>query len=122
MIHVCFSLHDKTGNYSKFTGTAMLSLFENSSTPQSTCVHILHDNTLTDDNRDKLIQIANRYGQLLKFYNVEELCTDKIAKITKYFPNAKESFFSKYTQARGSGQTLTGKAEGKVENCRQSCS
>ena len=29
MIHVCFSLHDKTGAYAKFTGTAMLSLFEN---------------------------------------------------------------------------------------------
>ena len=33
MIHVCFGLHDKTGRYSKFTGTTMLSMFENSSTP-----------------------------------------------------------------------------------------
>lgn len=33
MIHVCFSLHDKTGAYSKFTGTAMLSIFENINTP-----------------------------------------------------------------------------------------
>ena len=33
MIHVCFALYDKTGTYSRFTGTAMLSLFENSSTP-----------------------------------------------------------------------------------------
>lgn len=33
MIHICFSLHDKTGSYSKFTGTAMLSLFENMTTP-----------------------------------------------------------------------------------------
>ncbi len=33
MIHVCFSLYDKTGSYSKFTGTAMLSLFENINTP-----------------------------------------------------------------------------------------
>ena len=33
MIHVCFGLHDKTGHYSKFTGTAMLSLFENLNTP-----------------------------------------------------------------------------------------
>jgi hypothetical protein len=29
MIHVCFVLHDKTGRYSKFTGTTMLSLFDN---------------------------------------------------------------------------------------------
>ena len=33
MIHVCFGLYDKTGGYSKFTGTAMLSIFENSNTP-----------------------------------------------------------------------------------------
>ena len=95
MIHVCFALYDKTGTYSRFTGTAMLSLFENSSTPPpSTCVHLLHDNTLTDDNREKLIQIADRYGQPLKFYNVEELCADKLAEIKEYFPKAKESFFS----------------------------
>ena len=33
MIHVCFGLHDKDGRYSKFTGTAMTSLFENCNTP-----------------------------------------------------------------------------------------
>ncbi|MBR0290124.1 MAG: hypothetical protein IJQ82_14200 [Selenomonadaceae bacterium] len=33
MIHVCFVLHDKNGTYSKFTGTAMLSLLENLNTP-----------------------------------------------------------------------------------------
>ena len=36
MIHVCFALHDATGRYSKFTGTAMLSLFENYFTPPPT--------------------------------------------------------------------------------------
>ena len=33
MIHVCFGLYDKHGTYSKFTGTTMLSIFENSNTP-----------------------------------------------------------------------------------------
>ena len=54
----------------------------------------MHDNTLTDDNREKFIQIAERYGQPLKFYNVEELCADRIAEIVKYLPQAKESIFS----------------------------
>lgn len=54
----------------------------------------MHDNTLTQDNREKLIQIAERYGQPLKFYNVEELCKEEIAKIEEYFPQAKESLFS----------------------------
>ena len=92
MIHVCFALYDKTGHYSRFTGTAMLSLFEN--TKSEVTVHLLHDNTLTDDNRDKFIQIAERYKQQLKFYNVEELCADKIAKIEECFSQAKNSHFS----------------------------
>ena len=47
MIHICFSLHDETGRYSKFTGTAICSIFENTFLPpNSITVHILHDNTL----------------------------------------------------------------------------
>ena len=33
MVHVCFVIHDKTGRYSKFAGTTMLTIFENSFTP-----------------------------------------------------------------------------------------
>ena len=33
MIHICFGLYDKTERYSKFTGTTMLSVFENSTPP-----------------------------------------------------------------------------------------
>ena len=54
----------------------------------------MHDNTLTDDNREKFIQIAERYNQRLKFYNVEELCADRIAEIVKYLPQAKRSIYT----------------------------
>lgn len=94
MIHVCFCFQDKTGRYAKFAGTTILSMFENSSPPPSTCVHILHDNTLTQDNREKFIYLAGRYGQLVKFYNVEELCADKIAEIKKLFPTAAKTRFT----------------------------
>ena len=33
MIHICFSLYDKSGSYSKFIGTTMLSIFENIAPP-----------------------------------------------------------------------------------------
>ena len=93
MIHVCFAQYDANGRYSKFTGTAMLSLFENSSTPPRR-VHILHDNTLTKDNRDKFIYLAGRYRQLVKFYNVEELCADRIAEIKELFPTAAKTRYT----------------------------
>ena len=89
MIHICFCLSDSTGLYSKFVGTTMFSLFENTNTPPlSVCVHILHDNTLTDDNKDKFIWLAGRYGQLVKFYNVEESCADRIEEINNLLPGA----------------------------------
>lgn len=77
MIHVCFALYDKSGRYAKFTGTTMLSLFDNTSSEIT--VHILHDNTLTNDNRSKFIYLAGRCGQYVNFYNVENLCAEKIA-------------------------------------------
>ena len=89
MIHVCFGIHDKTGHYSKFTGTAILSLFEN--TKSKVTVHILHDNTLTQDNRDKFSRLAERYNQLVKFYNVEELCAAKIVEYINIVPSIKNS-------------------------------
>ena len=48
-------------------------------------MHLLHDNTLTPDNRDKFSYIAGRYGQIIKFYNVEEICKNEIARLQELF-------------------------------------
>lgn len=76
MIHVCFGLHDADGHYSKFVGTTMASIFENTSAPVT--IHILHDATLTADNRDKFSYLAGRYNQRVNFHNVEATCSDEI--------------------------------------------
>ena len=76
MIHVCYGLHDKDGRYSKFTGTSMLSILEN--TGANVTIHILHDNTMTLANWQNFIYIAGKYGQRVEFHNVEKLCADKI--------------------------------------------
>ena len=96
MIHVCFCMNDRTGHYSKFVGTAMLSIFENSNAPSfppSITIHLLHDNTLTTDNRNKFSYIAERYGQIVKFYNMEELCAHKIKEIADILPKANKMRF-----------------------------
>lgn len=95
MIHVCFSFRDETGSFAKFAGTAMLSAFENISKPlPSIAVHILHDNTLTAENRDKFSYLAGRYSQFVKFYNVEEICADKIAQMLDLFKEADKAYFN----------------------------
>ena len=76
MIHVCFGLHDADGHFSKFVGTTMASIFENTSAPVT--IHILHDPTLTADNRDKFSYLAGCYGQRVNFHNVAALCPNEI--------------------------------------------
>ena len=76
MIHVCFGLHDADGCYSKFVGTTMASIFENTALPVT--INILHNVTLTADNREKFIKLTNKYNQHVEFHNVEELCPDEL--------------------------------------------
>ncbi|MBR4152466.1 MAG: hypothetical protein IKT98_05850 [Selenomonadaceae bacterium] len=95
MIHVCLTLRDETGRYSKFAGTTLLSIFENiSKSVPAITVHLLHDNTLTPDNRDKFSYLAGRYGQIINFYNVEELCADKLEEVKNLFPKIDKAQFN----------------------------
>ena len=92
MIHVGFGLHDRTGLYSKLTGTAIASIFENAKVPpQSISIHVLHDNTLANNNRDKFSQLAGKYEQIVKLYNVEEICPDKVQEMVDIIPEVRTS-------------------------------
>lgn len=92
MIHVCFGLHDETGRYSKFTGTAILSIFKNTASEVS--IHILHDNTLSADNHQKFLRLAEQYNQRVNFYNVEEICPREVNFIRDKLADKIESRFS----------------------------
>ena len=61
----------------------------------SITIHILHDYTLTQDNRDKFLELTNRFKQIVKFYNVEELCADKINKYVELVPSVKDARVSR---------------------------
>ena len=89
MIHVCFGIYDKDGRYSKFAGTSIASIFEN--TTSEVTVHILHDNTMTMGNFQNLVYLAGKYGQQIKFYNVEKICAEKIAELRKLMANTKDA-------------------------------
>ena len=81
MIHVCYALYDKDGRFSKNLGTSMLSLFEN--TQEWVTIHLLHDHTLTEENREKFIALVRRYGNHICFYDMEEQVGPIMKKITK---------------------------------------
>ena len=92
MIHVCYCLFDKTGRYSKFVGTSMLSIFENTRSPVT--VHVVHDNTLSADNLDRFALVASRYNQTLKLHNVEKICPERIEEIKELQPRAMTTRFT----------------------------
>ena len=92
MIHVCFGLHDANGHYSKFVGTTMASIFENTSAPVT--IHILHDPTLTAENRDKFSYLAGCYGQRVNFHNVAALCANEINLLNEKLATVFASRFS----------------------------
>ena len=60
-IHVVLAVYDPSGTYSQHAGVVITSIFEN--THSKVIVHILHDDTLTQDNRQKLIRTAEKYSQ-----------------------------------------------------------
>ncbi len=64
-VHVVLAVHDDSGTYARHAGVVMLSLFEHTGAP--VCVHILHDETLTSENRQKLQAIAAKYDQRTDF-------------------------------------------------------
>ena len=76
MIHVCYAFTDQKGTYSQIVGTSMTSLLTNTS--EEITVHLLHDNSLTNNNRDNFIKIAHKFNCSIIFYNLEILTEDKI--------------------------------------------
>jgi len=92
MINICFGLHDGSGKYSKFVGTSMASIFE--TTNLAVTIHILHDATLTDDNRENFAKLAEKYNQSVEFYDVEKLCPEEIAFLREKLPDRINSRFS----------------------------
>ena len=85
MIHVCYALNDSSGKYSKFLGTSIQSLLENTS--KEVTIHVVHDSTLTRANQKKLRKLVYSFDRELIFYNVE-----------KYAPSRKEYISEKISR------------------------
>ena len=88
MIHICYALYDKDGKYSKNVGTSMLSVFEH--TNEWITIHLLHDNSLTEQNKTLFIKLVRKYGQHICFYNMDKLDLPYMESIAAW--GAKERF------------------------------
>lgn len=70
IIHIGFGLHDKDGHYSVWVGTVMQSILEH--TDSRICFHILHDETLSTNNKYKLEMVAHNGSSKIEFHKIDE--------------------------------------------------
>lgn len=68
LIHLALAIYDATGDYTRHVGATLASVFANAGRP--VCAHLLHDETLNGENRDKLNQLATNLGQRIEFHPV----------------------------------------------------
>ena len=81
VIHAALAFCDPKGTYARHAAVVMVSMFENTSS--KLCVHIIHDNTLTEYNRAVFEKTALKYGQELDFINVESLLDGTSIDVSK---------------------------------------
>ncbi|QWU17916.1 Lipopolysaccharide biosynthesis protein, LPS:glycosyltransferase [Paenibacillus sophorae] len=68
MIELVLAFQDKDGQYAEHAGVVLASVFHNTSSPVN--VHILHDETLNDDNKQKLVELTTRFNHTINFYHI----------------------------------------------------
>ena len=76
VIHIGFGLHDKDGHYSVWVGTVMQSILEH--TDSKICFHILHDETVSEENKRKLKQVALQKGDSIQFHFIDTSIFDDV--------------------------------------------
>ena len=69
-IQVGFGLYDKTGDYTSWVGVTIQSILEH--TNSKVCFHILHDSTLSNVNKMKLIEIVEKFDDRIQFYPLSD--------------------------------------------------
>ena len=82
MIHIVFCIHDEDGSYIQHTAVTMTSVFCHTSA--AVTVHLVHDDTLTEENRDKLTQLTNQYNQKIEYYHIEQSDFEEAVLKLKY--------------------------------------
>ena len=71
MAHVAICLSDTSGTYYKKAIVTALSVLDNASGP--VCLHLVHDETLSDEARKAFTDLVKRYGQELRYYHAGQI-------------------------------------------------
>lgn len=68
MIELVLTINDRDGSYTEHAGVVLASIFSN--TQQTINVHIVHDDSLSDENKLRLTQLVDAFHHNIFFYHV----------------------------------------------------
>ena len=68
VIYIALAIYDPSGSYSRHAGALIASVMDN--TKSNVCFCVLHDDSLSAANMDKLAKTAEKEGGLVKFVDV----------------------------------------------------
>ncbi|MDF9839788.1 MULTISPECIES: glycosyltransferase [unclassified Paenibacillus] len=68
MIELVLTINDKDGSYTEHAGVVLASVFSN--TQQTINVHIVHDTSLSEENKGKLSQLVDLFHHNIFFYHI----------------------------------------------------
>ncbi|WP_340008050.1 glycosyltransferase family 8 protein [Paenibacillus sp. FSL K6-0276] len=68
MIEIALAFQDKDGQYAEHAGVVLASIFQHTSSPIH--VHILHDISLTEDNKRKLDKLTTKHHHTISYYSI----------------------------------------------------
>ena len=80
-IQIALAFCDPHGTYSRHAAVTMASIYSN--TESKVCIHILHDETLSDKNRELLTKTAEMYSQEVEFHNLENMLDEDKIDVSK---------------------------------------
>lgn len=69
-VHVCFGVHDRTGEYCSYVATTMQSIINNTSS--AVCFHILIDDSVSSKSISMLKHVASGNGHSIKFHLIDK--------------------------------------------------
>jgi len=71
-VHVALAFCDPHGTYCRHAAVTLASVFANVK-QAPVCVHIVHDETLSEYNKNVLKELAQKFGQKILFYDITSL-------------------------------------------------
>lgn len=83
MIHVAFPLYDPKGTYTKYEAVALLSMLCN--TKAEILVHIIHDCSVSYENKSKIRKICDKYNKKILFHELQTTDFEEIGPMAKLF-------------------------------------